>query len=529
MRSYRFPLLASLSLCALLSNSCSNGHPSDQTPPIPTRSTTVRIDAGTVVATLSPRFLSFAVDTAQVVGAPFWASASEFDAGKTKVERSPYDFGRPRLRALSRALSPAYLRIGGTDADRVFYDMNEVPAKPPTGFNFVLTRKQFDALNTFAIDLGFQVMFTLNAGPASRDSLGHWTSDNARALMTYGAGKKYPISHWELGNEVNAFSFVFGPSARVRPADFINDVATARALVDSESMGARLVAPASAYFPKLGEVPPFIADFLAKGTQADVISWHFYPMQSRRCPLLRRADLDTALDPITLDEISKWAAEVESLRDAHAPKKEVWLGETGNAQCGGEPLVSDAFAGSFWWVDQLGLLAKRGEPVVVRQTLSGSNYGLIDDVTLEPNPDYWASVLWKRWMGDRVLSSSISSSASSAPSDPLLRTYAHCAGADAGAPKGSIAMALINLDRVTAARVTLSSYEGTGSAQMVLTAPTLDARTIRANDVPIASGADGTLPQLITQHPTFAPLSTIVLPPASIAFVLVDAQASVCR
>ena len=36
-----------------------------------------------------------------------------------------YDFARPRLRLLAGALAPAYLRIGGTDADHTVYRLDE--------------------------------------------------------------------------------------------------------------------------------------------------------------------------------------------------------------------------------------------------------------------------------------------------------------------------------------------------------------------------------------------------------------------
>ena len=61
--------------------------------------------------------------------------------------------------------------------------------------------------------------------------------------------------------------------------------------------------------------------------------------------------------------------------------------------------------------------------VQVRQTLSGSDYGLIDDATLTPRPDYWASVLWKRLMGTTVLA--VAPASSTAPK--ATSVYAHCA------------------------------------------------------------------------------------------------------
>ena len=86
--------------------------------------------------------------------------------------------------------------------------------------------------------------------------------------------------------------------------------------------------------------------------------------------------------------------------------------------------MSDTFASSFWWVDQLGLLAERGHSVMIRQTLVGSDYGLLDDETLAPLPDYWVSLLWKQRMGAEVLEVWTD--------EPDVRLYAHCDATGAG-------------------------------------------------------------------------------------------------
>jgi heparanase 1 len=39
----------------------------------------------------------------------------------------------------------------------------------------------------------------------------------------------------------------------------------------------------------------------------------------------------------------------------------------------------------------------------MHNTLASSDYGLLNEDTLEPRPDYWAAVLWKRTMSDVVL------------------------------------------------------------------------------------------------------------------------------
>ena len=54
-------------------------------------------------------------------------------------------------------------------------------------------------------------------------------------------------------------------------------------------------------------------------------------------------------------------------------------------------------------LDQLGRLARRGVAVVFHNTLASSEYGLLDQKSFEPRPNYWAALLWRRLMGTTVL------------------------------------------------------------------------------------------------------------------------------
>src|SRR5215831_1271089 len=118
--------------------------------PMPAR-VRVDVDLARSVAEIDERFLSVAVDTAQVVGGDFWAPPGT-GAGLLETRAvDRYDFTRPRLRLLAGALAPAYLRIGGTDADRTVYDLGQgAPARVPAGARWVLTRGRWDEINEFA-------------------------------------------------------------------------------------------------------------------------------------------------------------------------------------------------------------------------------------------------------------------------------------------------------------------------------------------------------------------------------------------
>ncbi|HZA50081.1 MAG TPA: hypothetical protein VE549_05020, partial [Myxococcaceae bacterium] len=360
------------------------------------------VDGHRAVAELDPRFLSVAIDTAQVLGGEFWSrgGATKSIVGDARVP--PLDLSRPELREGLRALAPVYLRIGGTAADQVRYELGSAPARPHSSdLALTLTARRWEEIVAFANAGDAPLIFTLAAGPGTRDWRGAWKPDQAAMLVEHATRRGDPVAVWELGNEPNAYPLVHGIGHSVSGRQLGRDLTAARAMLDRLGSPARLAAPASAFWPVIGELNPILARALRHGgLDVQIVTWHYYPQQSRRCPVaVRRASAERLLCPRNLDEFARWAAVVERARTRYAPRAELWLGETGNAQCGGEPGVSDGMAGTLWWIDQLGALARRGHRVVVRQTLIGSDYGLLDDRTLEPRPDYWASVLWKRVMG----------------------------------------------------------------------------------------------------------------------------------
>jgi heparanase 1 len=220
------------------------------------------------------------------------------------------------------------------------------------------------------------------------------------------------------------------------------------------------------------------------------VTWHFYPTESDRTPIqLVPATEKTMLDPGTLDEASKWAKEVVGWRDLYQPASSVWLGETGPAQCGGQPGLSDTFASAFWWLDQLGSLARQGVALQVRQTLAGADYGMLAD-DFSPNPDFWGSLLWKSLMGEGVLQVDVTGG------DGLVRAYAHETAARAGAPSGSATLLLLNLSTTKTETVQLANLTASTWTEYVVTAPTPTSKTISLNGVPLALTPSGSVPAL---------------------------------
>lgn len=172
----------------------------------------------------------------------------------------------------------------------------------------------------------------------------------------------------------------------------------------------------------------------------------------------------------------------------HHTNTVIRMGETGSASGGGEVNVSDAYVDGFWYLDELGRLATAKHSIVIREELSGADYGLIDFTTITPNPDYWTALLWKMLMGRDVLAAQVSSSSGN------LRVYSHCAP-----NKNGISLVLLNFgDNDTQVDVTIED----GAKLMVprydytLTASELTSHTIRLNGKVLSCARDGTIPPI---------------------------------
>lgn len=448
-------------------------------PATPSGAVALQIGLDAPIAEVDPRYLSFAIDASQWVGGTFWGEASGSSGGLGEQDIDPFDFDRARLRELTAPLAPAMLRLGGSEADKVYVDLGDDPLdEAPEPYSEVLTRAMWEGVLEFVDAVEFDLFVTVNAGPGPRDGRA-WTPDNVRPLVEAANAADAPVVVWELGNEINGYPLLHGLDWGLSAAEYTADLDALHALLDEVGAPGRVAGPSSAIWPITGEINAFMPSFMpAGGDRLDVLTWHFYPTLSERCPVRpREAELRTLLDPANLAEIDRWAEYVETLAAAHAPDAELWLGETGNAYCGGQSGVSDRFVGSLWWVDQLGRIARRGHRVMIRQTLAGSDYGLLDAETLEPRPDYFASVFWKKAMGTTVLEV-----AHAGPD--TLTAYAHC---DAGGQ--GVALALVNVDEHRA--VTVAVPGAWQSAAWIVDAASLDAEQIRVNgEVPAVDAAD---------------------------------------
>jgi hypothetical protein len=240
----------------------------------------------------------------------------------------------------------------------------------------------------------------------------------------------------------------------------------------------------------------------------DVISYHHYGTLSPRCG--GREQPAQALQERWFSRTAQAATFYKALRDQYAPGKPVWLTETADAACGGNPWDA-TFLDSFRYLDQLGRLAKSGVAVVMHNTLSGSDYGLLDEQTFAPRPNYWAALLWHRLMGAIVLDAETAAQGE-------LHVYAHC---EPGRP-GSVTVLAINAsDKRSTLTVPFAATRYT------LQAPHLQGRAVQLNGTTLSLRENDILPK-IAGIATAA--GAVTFAPRSITFLAIpDAANPACR
>ena len=214
--------------------------------------------------------------------------------------------------------------------------------------------------------------------------------------------------------------------------------------------------------------------------------------------------LEKALTAEWLDRTNQGEAFYAGLRDKYVPGKPMWLTETAEAACGGDPFAAQ-FVDTFRYLNQLGALAQKNVKVVMHNTLAASDYGLLNEDSLEPRPDYWAALLWKRIMGAVVLDPG-------GPKNQALRIYAHCS-LDR---KGGVAVLVLNTDAQNEQVITLPS----AAERFTLSAPELASTKVLVNGTEPVVAADGTAGPLKPEPVKAGPVR---LAPATVTFLTIAA------
>ncbi|XP_029455411.1 heparanase [Rhinatrema bivittatum] len=495
---------------------------------------------------LNPQFLSLTID-ANLVSDPRYVTF----------------LGSTKLRTLAKGLSPAYLRFGGTKTDFLLFDPNKEPSieeklywesqtnpglceqrhLPPavednlrTSWplqeqlilkeelqkkykNTTISRSTVDLLYSFANCSGLYLIFGLNA--LLRKGNSQWDSSNAKLFLNYCASKQYNLS-WELGNEPNSFrkkSGIYIDGSQLGQ-DFIQLHNLLRNYSCFRSSGL--------YGPDVGqprkETQKLLKSFLkAGGKVINSVTWHHYYVNGRT------ASEKDFLSPDVLDALKLKIQNVFQIVNQTVPDRKVWLGETSSAYGGGSPGLSNTYVDGFMWLDKLGLSATLGIDIVMRQAFFGTGAYNLVDADLEPLPDYWLSLIYKKLVGSKVLTATVSGV--NGRDDRKLRAYLHCTNSNH--PKyraGDVTLFVLNLHNDTR-QLQLPSSLANKYVDAYLLLPagkeSLLSRSVQLNDHVLKMVDDKTLPT-ITEKP-LSPSSFLNLPGFSYGFfVIKNAKATAC-
>jgi hypothetical protein len=386
----------------------------------------------------------------------------------------------------------------------------------------VLTRQQWRGVIDFAKAVNAEIVTSFTTGASTRDRSGIWTDSPARRWVEYTKSIDGSIAAAEFMNEPN-LAAMGGAPAGYDAAAYARDFKVFRAFADTVVPEMVVLGPGSVaettgdWGVKYGSfhILP-TRDMLAASRPAavDAFSYHHYGATSIRCAAtgMQTAAAD-ALSEQWLRRTDETLAFYKPLRDEFARGTPLWLTETADAACGGNPWAH-TFLDTFRYLDQFGRLAQQEVRVVMHNTLAASDYSLLDERTgFTPTPNYWGALLWRRLMGSTVLDSGI-------PIQHGLHVYAHCLR---DVP-GGVALLAINTDSAAPQTLKLPAAE-----RYTLAAPggNLQAGRVHLNRVELALGANDELP---TFTPEKTADGTISLAPATITFLAIpNAANAACR
>jgi heparanase len=471
---------------------------------------------------IDERFQSYNIEMVEITGGRFWKPYASISAPEkpsanqpTGMDpslyeyRPPIDLSNPRLRKLAAALGPAYLRVSGTWANTTFFQNSDgaPQATPPAGFKAVLTRQQWKGVIDFSRAANAEIVTSFSIGAGTRDSSGVWTPDQASQILAYTQSVGGKIAAAEYMNEPT-FAMIGGAPNGYDATAYARDFTVFHAFAKQSAPDMLILGPGgvgegASLAPASMRLLSSESLLQATGHGIDAFSYHSYGGVSSRCAPASTAMANSQDNALSVEWLARPLGIEEfyaKLRDKYEPGKPMWLTETAETACGGDRWAS-TFLDSFRYLNQLGLLATLGVQVHMHNTLASSDYGLLDEKTYEPRPNYWAALLWHKVMGTTVLDPGASPS-------PNLHLYAQCLRDH----PGGVALLAINADRTTASSLAVP----VAGQRYTLTAKDLMDKQVELNGADLRLGADDALPEL---QGTSTKSGTIAFAPASITFL----------
>lgn len=464
------------------------------------------------VAEVDMRFQSINIEMCEVVGGDFWVPYNLIDTARVRKEgfaalkrKIPsIDLYNAKLRNLASALGPMYVRVSGTWANTTYFQDDDNPKLEvaPKGYENVLTRKEWKGVIDFCEVIDAQLVTSFAISEGMRNEKGEWTPAQIEPLLKYTDKIGGKIAAAEMFNEPSHADHGGAPEG-YDAAQYAKDFERFKSFVKNAAPDMKIMGPGST---GEGGILPVDASLSTEAILTaspnpsfDIVSYHFYGGVSSRC----RGQLspDNALSEEWLSKTEEGLQYYERARDQYLPDAPIWLTETAEAACGGNPWAS-TYIDVFRYVEQLGRLAKKGVQVVMHNTLNASEYALLDQETHDPRPNYWTALLWAKLMGTKVFA--VDNLANG------IDVFVH----DLKNSSEGKAVLVVNTNEVD------FTFEIPQSGtQYLLTSEEVLSKSIKLNGENLSLKADGTLPELQGKR---IKAGEINLPAQSILFLAID-------
>ncbi len=370
------------------------------------------------IGEVDAKYQSVNVEMCEVVGGDFWIPYHLLDPEKVKAggfaalkrEIPPINLYDKKLRTLASALGPMYIRVSGTWANSTYFQDNNEPklATAPAGYENVLTRKEWKGVIDFCKTTDSKLVTSFAISEGIRDQQGNWTSAQIEPLINFTKSIGGEIYAAEMFNEPSHASHGSAPKG-YDAAYYAKDFTAFKKYVGSALPEMKIMGPGST--GEGGIIPideSMSTDKIMTAVPKpdfEIFSYHFYGGISKRC--MGQLTTENALTNDWLNRTELGLKFYEDARNKYQPNAPIWLTETAEAACGGNPWAA-TYVDCFRYLEQLGRLAKKEVQVVMHNTLCASEYALLDQDTHDPRPNYWAALLWSKLMGTKVYDASFS-------------------------------------------------------------------------------------------------------------------------
>ena len=237
---------------------------------------------------------------------------------------------------------------------------------------------RWEALTAFASAADLRLVLGLNGclGRTAPNAPLNW-EEGLRRFLTDTARARLPVWGFELANELDG---TYSGSDGVMPETLGVDLGALAHIIEGlwpdRVNRPVLLGPDIAAFTGGTGLPDYFKRFLGavpKGA-LHALTWHQYPYCNQP-----DEDHGTILSLSCLGKLDQAAETFSSLAAVHGIS--AWHGEGANCWTGGIPGVTDGFLDCFYTGYLLQAMATRGVATVMRQTLVGGDYELIDRYT----------------------------------------------------------------------------------------------------------------------------------------------------